>query len=253
MKDINETIASLRLLNAVESYPRLQDLQYFRKLNDFIENTFNENLQAINGRNIGGLLTLQMLHERSEEKKYKSFQYLVRPSLLITLCAFIEDVFTNRINSDVKLKNDFDNLPKEKLSNINKARKFLANNGYEKLNNIKGIAYVNNMYWIRNSFVHNKGEALKGMEKLQKKYNFKIEKNKIMLGEKFIENYIAHLEKFAVEVAEIIYENESRAYKFLKDNPQFEGTADKFIKLSKSLDLNEFRELIELSRTELHR
>jgi len=50
LKDINENIASLRLLRAVESYPRLQNLQYFRRLNDFIENTFNENLEEINGR-----------------------------------------------------------------------------------------------------------------------------------------------------------------------------------------------------------
>lgn len=223
MENINEIIASLHLLQAVESYPRLQNLQYFRKLNNFIENTFNENLEEINGRKTGGEVTLQFFHERSEEKKYKSFQNLVRPSLLITLCAFIEDVFTNRINSDVKLKNDFDNLPKEKISNINKARKFLANNGYEKLNKIEGVTYVNEMNWIRNRFVHSKGEAENGIEKLQKKYDFTIEKNKILLGEKFIENYIAHLEKFAVAVAKVIYENESRTYKFFQDNPQFVG------------------------------
>lgn len=228
MKDIHETVASLRLYSAVESYPRLQDLQHFRRLNDFIENTFNENIEKINDRKKAGLPNHQILLERSKEKKYKSFQNLVRPSLLITLCAFIEDVFANRINSDVKLKNDFDNLPKEKISNINKARKFLVNNGYEKLNNIKGIHYVYHMYWIRNRFVHNKGEAEEGMEELQKKYDLKIEKNKILLGEKFIENYIAHLEKFAVEVAEIIYENE-----ILKNNPQFEGIADKLSNIAK--------------------
>ena len=234
MEDINETIASLRLLQAVESYPRLQNLQYFRRLNDFIENTCNENLEEINGRKKGGEVTVQFFHKRSEKKKYKSFQNLVRPSLLITLCAFIEDVFTNRINSDLKLKNDFDNLPKEKISNINKARKFLANNGYEKLNNIEGVTYVNEMNWIRNRFVHSKGEAEKGIEKLQKKYDFTIEKNKILLGEKFIENYIAHLEKFAVAVAEVIYENESRTYKFFQDNPQFAGIADKLLNMAKN-------------------
>lgn len=50
MSDINQTIASLRLLRSVESYPRLQNLQYFSRLNDFIENTFNENLEEINDR-----------------------------------------------------------------------------------------------------------------------------------------------------------------------------------------------------------
>ncbi|WP_285396935.1 hypothetical protein [Lysinibacillus sp. fls2-241-R2A-57] len=52
---------------------------------------------------------------------------------------------------------------------------------------------------------------------MQKKYDFTIEKNKILLGEKFIENYIAHLEKFAVEVAKIIYVKKSRFSKFQKD------------------------------------
>lgn len=89
------------------------------------------------------------------------------------------------------------------------------------------------MNWIRNRFVHHKGVAIEDMEKLQKKYDLKIEKNKILLGEKFIENYIAHLEKFAVAVAEIIYENENRAYKFFQDNPQFVGIADKLSNIAK--------------------
>lgn len=221
MKDINEIVASLRVHGAVESYPRLQGLQYFRRLNDFIENTCNENIEEINDRNNSrnkeGEITPQRLLELNEGKKYKSFQNFIRPSLLITLCSFIEDVFTNRINSDKELKKKFNNLPKEKIGCINKANNFLVNNGFVELNNIEGITYVYEMYLIRNRFVHNKGEATKKIKEMQKKYDFTIEKNKILLGEKFIENYIAHLEKFAVEVAKIIYVKKSRFSKFQKD------------------------------------
>jgi len=150
------------------------------------------------------------------------------------LCSFIEDIFIYRINSDLKLKSDFDKISREKGSCIKKARKVLVANGYKKLNNIEGIKYVYDMYWIRNRFVHNKGEATKEIGKIRKKYDFIIEKNKILLGEKFIENYIAHLEKFAVEVAEIIYENESRTYKILKEYPNLSESINRYLDLMKN-------------------
>ncbi|AMQ06640.1 hypothetical protein [Sporosarcina psychrophila] len=191
MEDIHESIASLKLQMAIDSYPRLDNLQYFRKLNLFIENTFNEKLEGTLGGNKRGqitsernhefkeeLFTIEMLHELSEKKKYESFQNLIRPSLLITLCSFIENIFTYPVHLDVKLKKKFDALKKseDKKSDLNTAKIVLVNNGYKKLKYLEGIEYVNNMNWIRNKFVHNKGEV-KGKEKvdieqLQSKYDF---------------------------------------------------------------------------------
>ncbi|MET3658652.1 hypothetical protein [Sporosarcina psychrophila] len=236
MEDIHEAMAIFNLQRAIDSYPRLDNLQYFRQLNLFIENTFNEKLEETGGSNKRGqitfdsnepkekLLTVQVIRELSEEKKYKSFQNLMRPSLLITLCSFIENIFTYPVYLDANLKHEFDKIKKK--SDLNKARIVLVNKGYEKLRYLEGIKYVNEMNRIRNRFVHHKGEATEDIKKLTSQYDFEVVNNHIVLGEKFIENYIAHLENFAVKVAKIIYENESWVHKMLQKYPNLRNIND---------------------------
>lgn len=226
VKNTQKTIASLHLTLLEGSYPVLKNIKYFRELNSLLEDNFNQRLNKLKKEFDGSgyyegknrILSLQDIKIQSEQLTYNSFQQLIRSSLLITLCSFIENVFTNRVFVDERLKNKYDNLKEGSI--LNKARTVLIENGYSELKDLRGMKYVNDMNWIRNSFVHYKGKAVNDMKTIEPNYDFSIVNFHIVLGEKFIGNYIYHLEKFAVEVAKIIYENEwneSLAYKKYKE------------------------------------
>lgn len=228
MQEVNDVFKDLNATFAADSYPVLGDLRYFRRYNQHLENEFANKLVEAKKKKANLLaskekLLLENLSTASEIKLLSAFVNITRNSLLIYLCSFMENVFTEYFKSNKVLNRKYSTFIKKRNmeskskegksqeSNLDKAIAFLESEGYSKNNWSKGIDYVKNMNTIRNSFAHNYGSSNNQIVKLHSdyKYDFKIVNNQIVLGDRFIAEYIEHIDEFSVKVAKVIYEDKS--------------------------------------------
>lgn len=222
-KDINESFRSLKLTMAAESYPVLEDLKYFRDYNNYINNSLNIEKASLDDKrkytkDEDIRLTLEILSYYNEIKKYNVFGNIMRVSLLTSLCAFIEMVITTSCNAyDIdKSYRDYKKANKNRdAGTVRVAKDFLISKGISELNNIPNWEYIFDMMLIRNRFVHVDGKANKYIKSISGQYDFVVIKGKIILGNNFIENYIDILEEFSVNIAKLLYSDESYTKKLM--------------------------------------
>ena len=224
--DLEEQIKRLTISLAVDSYPVLDSLHYLRDYNSYIENSFDLKKSAIkaelgsNDRSEPKALNMEILQNQLELKKFNNFSNLMRESLLIALCAFIENVITNACVIDGR-KGDYEAYKKIQKRNQSKdsaiqiAQDFLISKGFHAINNISGWDFIKDIMKVRNCFVHSGGVATIYVKGISGNYDFVIENDKIVLGKDFIENYIDVLEVFSVEFARLVYPDEGFIKKYM--------------------------------------
>lgn len=219
--DTKQNIKQLKLTLAVSSYPVLESVNYFRDYNNYVENNLKESISKVrkpsDEKDYKGkteLLTIDVIEKLAKAKMYGEFGNMMRFSLFIALYAFVEKVVTNsciiegREEKYKTYKNNNNNTQSKSMINI--AKEFLISEGYTKIDNVPGWDYIDNMREIRNQFVHGGGTTTESINNMVSKYDFEIEDNQIILGEKFTVNFLGIVESFSLEFAEIVYPDESK-------------------------------------------
>lgn len=219
-KDISKTIEDLKFTMKIESYPVLRDLIEIKDFYNYLEENLNskkieieEKAKEISRDDILGLLFLESVSSVESKKSVN------RSSLLMFLCAYVENVFMSKILSDVELKRKYKDLKNENTSTLQKAIKVLKEK-YQGLDSIV-LKDIEEMNQIRNKFVHQYGIVYTDNEKANLKsklngYDWGIIDDSIVLGDNFIPKCIEHLESKLYKVVIVLYEDESWHNEFLK-------------------------------------
>lgn len=232
-KNLHDAVRSLNVSFAVDSYPVLKNLRYFRDYNSYVENSLKVSMSEADD-NLGSKssqsqsINLKYIEYLYDVQKYHAFGNLMRISLLTAICAFLENVITTPCVENSRKERYNIYFRKIKSSNrkdkstVRIAKDFLHSEGYIEINNIDGWSYVRDMMSIRNCFVHRDGNATSYVQSISKKYDFFVVEGKIVLGELFLDNYITLLERFSIEFAKTVYSDQSSISRLFKDKMNIE-------------------------------